>query len=124
MLDIGIQIQKDVGGVEMGVLNNGIPFLTQNGLARVAGSSRSDIYDIAQEWAERFNDEILDGDLIWSASWESNPAVAVIYRFRTFIKRAHPPGPTPTYPTQESARSTSEAPRCLRWLSTRLPLIR
>jgi hypothetical protein len=27
VLDIGVQIQKDVNGIEMGVLENGIPFL-------------------------------------------------------------------------------------------------
>lgn len=59
VLDIGVQIQKDVNGIEMGVLENGIPFLTQNGLAKIAGSARSVIYDIAQEWAEHFNDEVL-----------------------------------------------------------------
>jgi hypothetical protein len=59
VLDIGVQIQKDVNGIEMGVLENGIPFLTQNGLAKIAGSSRSVIYDIAQEWAEHFDDEVL-----------------------------------------------------------------
>jgi hypothetical protein len=59
VLDIGVQVQKDVNGIEMGVLANGIPYLTQNGLARIAGSSRSVIYDIAQEWAARFDDDVL-----------------------------------------------------------------
>jgi len=59
VLDIGVQIQKDVNGVEMGVLDNGIPYLTQNGLAKIAGSSRSVIYDIAQEWAQHFDDQVL-----------------------------------------------------------------
>lgn len=58
-LDIGVQVQRDVNGIEMGVLENGIPYLTQNGLAGIAGSSRSVIYDIAQEWAERFSDEVI-----------------------------------------------------------------
>lgn len=59
VLDIGVQIQKDVNGVEMGVLENGMPFLTQSGLARIAGAARSVIYDITQEWAEHFDDEVL-----------------------------------------------------------------
>lgn len=59
VLDIGVQVQKDVNGIEMGVLENGVPFLTQNGLAKIAGTARSVIYDIAQEWAEHFNDEVL-----------------------------------------------------------------
>lgn len=37
VLDIGVQIQADVNGIEMGVLENGIPYLTQNGLAKIAG---------------------------------------------------------------------------------------
>lgn len=59
VLDIGIQVQKDVNGIEMGVLENGIPFLTQTGLAKIAGVARSVIYDITREWAEHFDDEVL-----------------------------------------------------------------
>ena len=50
LLDLGIEVQKDIDGIEMGVLENGIPFLTQNGLAKIAGTARSVIYDIATEW--------------------------------------------------------------------------
>jgi hypothetical protein len=32
-LDLGIEVEKSVGGVEMGVLENGMPYLTQTGLA-------------------------------------------------------------------------------------------
>lgn len=59
VLDIGVQVQKDINGIEMGVLENGIPYLTQNGLARIAGTSRSVIYDIAQEWTANFDEEVL-----------------------------------------------------------------
>lgn len=59
VLDIGVQIQKDVNGIEMGVLENGIPFLTQNGLAKISGAARSVIYDIAQEWSQNFDDQVL-----------------------------------------------------------------
>lgn len=59
VLDIGVQIQKDVNGIEMGVLENGVPFLTQAGLAKICGAARSVIYDITQEWAEHFDDEVL-----------------------------------------------------------------
>ena len=66
VLDIGVQIQKDVNGIEMGVLENGMPFLTQVGLAKIAGISRSVIYDITQEWAAHFNDEVLaKGRFAW-----------------------------------------------------------
>lgn len=59
VLDIGVQVQAERNGIEMGVLENGIPFLTQNGLAKISGAARSVIYDIAQEWAEHFDDEVL-----------------------------------------------------------------
>ena len=59
VLDIGVQVEKDVNGIEMGVLENGIPFLTQNGLAKVVGTTRSVIFDIAKEWAEHFDDDVM-----------------------------------------------------------------
>lgn len=66
VLDIGVQIQQDVNGIEMGVLENGMPFLTQVGLANIAGISRSVMYDITQEWSARFNDEVLGrGRFAW-----------------------------------------------------------
>lgn len=58
-LDLGIEIEKDVGGIEMGVLENGIPFLTQSGVAKICGTTRSVIYDITQEWAEHKDDQVL-----------------------------------------------------------------
>jgi len=61
-LDLGIEVEKSVGGIEMGVLENGIPFLTQRGLANIAGAPRSLIYDISQEWAEHFGDQVLTKD--------------------------------------------------------------
>jgi hypothetical protein len=66
VLDIGVQVQQDVNGIEMGVLENGMPFLTQVGLANIAGISRSVIYDITQEWGARFDDEVLGkGRFAW-----------------------------------------------------------
>lgn len=58
-LDLGIEIEKDVGGIEMGVLENGIPFLTQSGVAKICGTTRSVIYDITQEWAAHKDDQVL-----------------------------------------------------------------
>lgn len=49
-LDIGIQVEKVVEGVEMGVFDNGISYLTQRGLAEFCGSARSSIFRITQEW--------------------------------------------------------------------------
>ena len=49
-LDIGIAVEKTVGGIEMGILENGIPYLTQAGLARMTGLSRAAIYAVTKEW--------------------------------------------------------------------------
>ncbi|VEJ21762.1 hypothetical protein [Neisseria animaloris] len=62
VLDLGIEVQRDVNGIEMGILENGIPYLTQNGLAKFAGVARSVIYDIANEWEAKFSETILGSD--------------------------------------------------------------
>lgn len=54
-LDLGIEVEKDVGGIEMGVLENGIPYLTQNGLAALSGAARATIFEITKEWNERYD---------------------------------------------------------------------
>ena len=51
-LDLGIEVEKEVAGIEMGVLENGIPYLTQRGLAAMAGAARSTIQDLTQEWQQ------------------------------------------------------------------------
>ena len=51
-LDLGIQVEKTVEGMEMGVLQNGIPYLTQRGLATMSGAARATIFEITQEWEE------------------------------------------------------------------------
>ncbi|MBV9882198.1 MAG: hypothetical protein JO276_04240 [Sphingomonadaceae bacterium] len=50
VLDLGIEVERVVAGVEMGVLENGIPYLTQRGLATMAGAARSTIQELTQEW--------------------------------------------------------------------------
>lgn len=52
-LDLTVQVQKDINGIEMGVLENGIPFLTQAGLAKISRVSRKGVYDITQEWEKQ-----------------------------------------------------------------------
>lgn len=61
-LDLAIEVQKDINGVEMGVLGNGIPFLTQRGLAAVVGVHRSVIQSITKEWEERYADGVIGKD--------------------------------------------------------------
>ncbi len=63
-LDLGIEIQKDINGIEMGVLENGIPYLTQRGLAGVVGVARSLIQTITKEWEEHYQDQVIGKDRI------------------------------------------------------------
>lgn len=51
-LDLGIEVERVVGGIEMGVLENGIPYLTQTGLAAMVGAARSTVFEITQEWQQ------------------------------------------------------------------------
>ena len=57
-LDLGIEIERSVSGIEMGVLENGISYLTQRGLAKMSGAARSTIFEIAREW-EDSNDDVI-----------------------------------------------------------------
>lgn len=60
-IDFQVEVQKSINGIEMGVLDNGIPYLTQTGLATLTGVKRSVIYDISTEWENTFNDDIIGG---------------------------------------------------------------
>lgn len=61
-LDLGVEVEKVVDGIEMGVLENGIPYLTQEGLAEVCGISRSVVYDISQDWVKNYDNNVLGKD--------------------------------------------------------------
>ncbi|EML2388093.1 hypothetical protein [Pseudomonas aeruginosa] len=63
-LDLGVEVQRDVNGIEMGVLENGVPFLTQRGLALVVGIARSVLQTITQEWEDHYEDDVLGKDRI------------------------------------------------------------
>lgn len=52
ILDLGVEVERTVGGVEMGVLENGLPYLTQRGLAEMSGAARKTIQELSQEWEE------------------------------------------------------------------------
>lgn len=52
VLDIGVEVERIVAGVEMGVLENGVSYLTQRGLAEMSGAARSTIQELTQEWHE------------------------------------------------------------------------
>lgn len=64
VLDLGIEVQKDINGIEMGVLENGIPYLTQRGLAEISGVPRSVLQDITREWEESHGQEVFGKDRI------------------------------------------------------------
>ena len=51
-LDLGIERQAEVDGVEMGVLSDGTPYLTGRGLATLCGVHHSVIQDINADWLE------------------------------------------------------------------------
>lgn len=52
VLDLGVEVERVVGGVEMGVLENGLPYLTQRGLAEMSGAARKTIQELSQDWEE------------------------------------------------------------------------
>jgi hypothetical protein len=53
VLDLGVEVERVIAGVEMGVLENGMPYLTQRGLAEMSGAARSTIQELTQEWQEK-----------------------------------------------------------------------
>lgn len=58
VLDLGIEVERVVGGIEMGVLENGIPYLTQRGLADMTGAARSTIQELTQEWHQAHSTDV------------------------------------------------------------------
>ncbi len=42
----------------MGILDNGMPYLTQRGISTISGAARSTIQEISKEWEETYNDVI------------------------------------------------------------------
>ncbi|WP_062228800.1 hypothetical protein [Aureimonas frigidaquae] len=58
-LDLDIQVERDVDGIEMGVLDNGMTYLTQRGLAAITGAARSTIQEISKEWEDNWGTDIL-----------------------------------------------------------------
>lgn len=45
-----IEVEKEINGIQMGVLKNGTPYLTQTGLAKLCGVGRATLYRIEQEF--------------------------------------------------------------------------
>lgn len=51
-LDLGIAKDVDVGGIGMGVLSDGTPYLNQRGLAALCGVQNAHIGTISSQWTE------------------------------------------------------------------------
>lgn len=64
-LDLGVEIQKDVNGIEMGVLENGIPYLTQRGISEITGVNRSVIQAISKDWEDHWDDQVIGKDRLF-----------------------------------------------------------
>ena len=51
-LDLGIETERDIGGIGMGVLSDGTPYLNQRGLAKLCGVENAHIGTISSQWNE------------------------------------------------------------------------
>ncbi len=51
-LDLGIDMERDIEGIGMGVLSDGTPYLNQRGLAALCGVQNAHIGTISSQWNE------------------------------------------------------------------------
>ena len=51
-LDLGIDLERDIDGIGMGVLSDGTPYLNQRGLAVICGVQNAHIGTISTQWNE------------------------------------------------------------------------
>ena len=51
-LDLGIERERDIEGIGMGVLSDGTPYLNQRGLAALCGVQNAHIGTISSQWGE------------------------------------------------------------------------
>lgn len=49
---LGLEVEKDIGGIGMGVLSDGTPYLNQRGLAMLCGVQNAHIGTISSQWNE------------------------------------------------------------------------
>ncbi|RUU34854.1 hypothetical protein EN879_30985 [Mesorhizobium sp. M7A.F.Ca.AU.002.02.1.1] len=68
-LDLGIEVEKDVNGIEMGVLENGMAYLTQSGLSAICGAARSTIQEITKEWEDNFGLDLQRGRSLYFSDY-------------------------------------------------------
>ena len=51
-LDLGIERERDIGGIGMGILSDGTPYLNQRGLAALCGVENAHIGTISSQWQD------------------------------------------------------------------------
>lgn len=68
-LDLGIEVERDVNGIEMGVLENGMTYLTQRGLSAICGAARSTIQEISKEWEDNFGLDLQRGRSLYFSDY-------------------------------------------------------
>lgn len=79
-----VAVHREIDGVGMGVLENGIPYLTESGLARMCGIDRKVLNRLAKDWEEKsktarlekiasiLRDNDYDEDTLYIKSIDSN----------------------------------------------------
>lgn len=72
LFNVGKQVEYD--GVEMSVLENVITYLTESGLARMCGTSRQTLSEIASEWENKVSKPRLKIICIYRRDWTPEPA--------------------------------------------------
>lgn len=50
--ELDLEVEKDIGGIGMGVLSDGTPYLNQRGLAVLCGVQNAHIGTISSQWSE------------------------------------------------------------------------
>lgn len=89
-LDLGIEVEKVVGGIEMGVLENGIPYLTQRGLAEMSGAARRSIQEITEEWQEAQASGVWRGRMTYFRDYLSKAGFDETFLFIEITKDGSP----------------------------------
>jgi hypothetical protein len=95
VLDLGVEVERVVGGVEMGVLENGMPYLTQRGVAEMSGAARSTIQELTQEWQDSHARGIWKGRMVYFRDYLSK---AGFDEPKLFIETAKDGSPHYAYP--------------------------
>lgn len=51
-LNLGLEVERDIDGIGMGILSDGTPYLNQRGLAKLCGVENAHIGSISAQWQE------------------------------------------------------------------------